>query len=240
MTHIIILSHFICVTIGSILFYELFRNLKLHKEKRVLVSGIGIANISFILDTINIYCRHWYNGYILNDIMELLCIILFFLSFILLFAYYFKIDKKLFNKDKRLDMAMVLLYLFCFLLQIISNSFDYFFHVPWICLGYIFFCGIQFVYLFLQKEDTNCQQSEVNTNEKVDITKTDNDSERNKKLELLTVRENEIVTYVCAGKSNKEIADILFISQNTVRNHIYNIYKKVGVKNKIELINALK
>ena len=54
---------------------------------------------------------------------------------------------------------------------------------------------------------------------------------------ILASRELEIAKHVCEGKTNKEIAEVLFISQNTVRNHIYNIYKKVGVKNKIELIN---
>lgn len=52
----------------------------------------------------------------------------------------------------------------------------------------------------------------------------------------LTVRELEIVREVIGGKNNKEIGEQLFISPNTVKNHIYNIYKKIGIKNRYELI----
>lgn len=58
-------------------------------------------------------------------------------------------------------------------------------------------------------------------------------------LKCLTNREKEIVEYICMGLSNKEIGEKLFISANTVKNHIYNIYKKVNVKNKVELINLV-
>jgi len=52
----------------------------------------------------------------------------------------------------------------------------------------------------------------------------------------LTARELEIVREVIAGKNNNEIGEQLFISPNTVKNHIYNIYKKTGIKNRYELI----
>lgn len=55
----------------------------------------------------------------------------------------------------------------------------------------------------------------------------------------LTEREIEIVRYIRNGQSNSDIAKILFISTNTVRNHIYNIYKKMGIKNRYQLISSL-
>ena len=48
----------------------------------------------------------------------------------------------------------------------------------------------------------------------------------------LTKREQEIFNLLMDGKSNKEIEEELFISSKTVRNHIYNIFKKTGVNNR--------
>ncbi|MCP5105296.1 MAG: helix-turn-helix transcriptional regulator [bacterium] len=44
---------------------------------------------------------------------------------------------------------------------------------------------------------------------------------------------------VLKGRTNKDIEDSLYISLNTVKTHIYNIYQKAGVKNRLELINIL-
>ncbi len=55
----------------------------------------------------------------------------------------------------------------------------------------------------------------------------------------LTVREEEILRLVLEGAGNKDIEKKLFISASTVRNHIYNIYQKIGVKNRLELINQI-
>lgn len=51
--------------------------------------------------------------------------------------------------------------------------------------------------------------------------------------EELTLREKEILFKIAAGESNKEIADGLFISLHTVKSHIYNIYRKIGVENRM-------
>jgi len=52
-------------------------------------------------------------------------------------------------------------------------------------------------------------------------------------------REKEIIELILSGKSNKEIEDVLFISFNTVKNHIYNIYQKVGVQSRSQLIHHI-
>lgn len=53
----------------------------------------------------------------------------------------------------------------------------------------------------------------------------------------LTRREKEIIQLVYAGKSNKDIEELLWISVKTVKYHLYNIYKKLKIKNRLELIN---
>ena len=51
----------------------------------------------------------------------------------------------------------------------------------------------------------------------------------------ITGREIEIITLVCRGKTNREIADDLCISPQTVKDHNYNIFRKTGVKNRTQL-----
>lgn len=53
----------------------------------------------------------------------------------------------------------------------------------------------------------------------------------------LTPRENEILDLLAQGFRNKEIADKLFVSINTIRTHIYNIYEKLHVQNRVEALN---
>jgi len=52
----------------------------------------------------------------------------------------------------------------------------------------------------------------------------------------LTVREKEVLTLLCKGKSYKMIADQLFISTDTVRSHIKRIYKKLEVTSNAEAV----
>lgn len=44
----------------------------------------------------------------------------------------------------------------------------------------------------------------------------------------LTTREIEIMELICAGLNNRRIADRLVISEKTVKNHVYSIYKRLG------------
>ena len=52
----------------------------------------------------------------------------------------------------------------------------------------------------------------------------------------ISAREKEIIRLLLLGKSNREIEEKLFISMGTVKNHIYSIYQKIGVKNRSQLI----
>ena len=44
---------------------------------------------------------------------------------------------------------------------------------------------------------------------------------------------------IVRGYSNRKIGETLFISAMTVKNHIYHIYQKTGVENKIQLLNVI-
>lgn len=56
----------------------------------------------------------------------------------------------------------------------------------------------------------------------------------------ISQREKEIIYLLLKGKSNKEIEDALFIAMGTVKNHVYNIYQKIGVKNRAQLLTLFK
>ena len=51
----------------------------------------------------------------------------------------------------------------------------------------------------------------------------------------LSNREREVSGLVVQGFLNKEIAEKLFISEQTVKNHLHNIFEKLGVSNRLEL-----
>lgn len=56
---------------------------------------------------------------------------------------------------------------------------------------------------------------------------------------LLTMREMEVLKCLGKGSTNAEIADQLFISQNTVKFHIRNIYQKLEVKSRVEALDKI-
>ena len=60
----------------------------------------------------------------------------------------------------------------------------------------------------------------------------------NNPLDLLSIREKEILEMLSRGLLYKEIAERVFISPQTVRKHVYHIYEKLHVGNRIEAVNA--
>lgn len=52
----------------------------------------------------------------------------------------------------------------------------------------------------------------------------------------LTAREDEILQLIFHGKDNQEIATALCISENTLKKHLQNLYKKTGINNRIQLM----
>jgi LuxR family transcriptional regulator, positive regulator of biofilm formation len=65
-------------------------------------------------------------------------------------------------------------------------------------------------------------------------------TERNKCIEddcvffKITLRERQVLIELSKGASNQEIAENLFISMHTVKTHIYNCYRKIGVSNRMQ------
>jgi DNA-binding CsgD family transcriptional regulator len=56
----------------------------------------------------------------------------------------------------------------------------------------------------------------------------------------ISKREQEIIYLMLEGMSNADIEKKLYISPHTVKNHIYNIYQKLGVKNRVQISNLIR
>lgn len=63
--------------------------------------------------------------------------------------------------------------------------------------------------------------------------------EKNCKAYQLTPREIDITKLISEGYSYKQIGDTLFIAERTVKKHVQNIFEKVAITNKVQLINKL-
>ena len=65
-------------------------------------------------------------------------------------------------------------------------------------------------------------------------------SPEKKLVEPLSIREQEILELVAQGMRNKEIAEKLFVSSETVKKHLYHMFQKLGVKSRVQMINKAK
>ncbi|WP_342575900.1 LuxR C-terminal-related transcriptional regulator [Solibacillus sp. FSL K6-1781] len=55
------------------------------------------------------------------------------------------------------------------------------------------------------------------------------------RLNHITMREEELLNYICKGYKNHEIAKLLFVSENTIKKHLQNLYRKCQVSNRTQL-----
>ena len=87
-----------------------------------------------------------------------------------------------------------------------------------------------------EKSEVNADLQQIKENQ---VPVYGNSTEERGGLELhedkLTDRQKELLALLAKGLSNKEIAEKLFISENTVKYHIKNIYLALGLKDRKEL-----
>ena len=55
----------------------------------------------------------------------------------------------------------------------------------------------------------------------------------------ISKREIEVIEQICLGKTNQQIADELFISLQTVKDHTHRIYTKIGIKSRMKLVQMV-
>lgn len=221
MVHIIIILHFLCFALGVgviTLSWLVYKKDKISILKDIVV-GETFCTIWFLTDAIGIYIRKILVQYQIENIIKAISYVLV----IIIIFYLYKIIKKVKEQElyKNLNMQIKIiigLIIVTSILFLFSNKLEFLKSVPYLCIIYLLQCILAIVCIKEKKEIIQ---------------------EEKKDLKCLTNREKEIVDYISMGLSNKEIGEKLFISSNTVKNHVYNIYKKVNVKNKVELINLV-
>jgi DNA-binding CsgD family transcriptional regulator len=92
---------------------------------------------------------------------------------------------------------------------------------PWLYYGIIFICGISVILNIILLSKIYGKKR----NSKVDLRST------------LTKQEQNILQLLLEDKSNKDIAETLFVSVSTVKTHINNVYKKLNVQTRDEAKN---
>ncbi len=72
--------------------------------------------------------------------------------------------------------------------------------------------------------------------ERDDVADSTGEGREGKHEEMLTPREKEILCILTSGCTNKEIADVLFISDKTVKSHLNSVYRKLNVTRRLQAI----
>lgn len=109
--------------------------------------------------------------------------------------------------------------------------------VLWLVFLITNFTTIVFIYktdfspLFIRELNDISKPAEL-TDEEIELDKLNRIAE----MHELTDREREVLVYAYKGMTNPEIADMLFISRNTVKKHMHNIFEKIDVSTRTELV----
>lgn len=164
----------------------------------------------------------------LNFLILLIIIIILFLLIYVFTRGIKELDKKRIKAVKNITLT------YCILLLILFTSFLFELDPQMSTIIIVLFFLINVYPILYLKNFLN-----MNYIDHLLINEKSIDFENFFKKHKISDREKEILKLLVQGKSNKDIEDILFISLKTVKNHIYNIYKKASVKSRIQLVNIV-
>lgn len=216
-----------------------FNDRSFSKSQNLKVIAIGFLIISFYIfssflseNTNQIYI--WLNS--VTSHFFIFNIIINSLEFLIIISFYLIWSNKIIDKDKkRIAKLFALFYIICnsisflALLLIIKIEMPYnLFLLVQIIIPFLFiltpFLWIKLVFV------KYAQTMSKLLNSSVLIQSIYNDHK-------ISEREKEIIQLILNGKGNNEIKELLFISYHTVKNHLSNIYRKLNVRNRHELVH---
>ena len=204
---------------------------------KVFIAGIFITSIyiftSFFPEETN-FSFSWLNTIIKN--LFIFNIIVNNLEFIIIISFYFFWSNRINDKDrKRMSKLFALFYIICNSLSLLALLFIMQINMPellrWAIQLFILFLFILTPFLWIKFVFIKYAQTMsrlINSNVLLE-------SIYNKYN--ISEREKEIIQLIIDGKGNNKIKEELFISYHTVKNHLSNIYRKLNVKNRHELVH---
>ncbi len=216
-----------CAFIGIVLgFQGITPSLKL---KSGFLAGMIMLALSYGIRIFSSPANPWISS--LADVHRYLyicAISIFIVSLIVLLISGIRARKK---EDSRIQLSFALFYLLAHTVLIASHWFTLapqVFSIYTILLLFNIFPIVWLKHIFLPYHRKTCTVIEDSALLEILYQKFN-----------ISRREREIVELILQGKSNKEIEDSLFISLSTVKNHIYNVYQKLGVKSRSQLIRLI-
>jgi len=199
--------------------------------RKFFVRNKNIRSISFLIDIAIVFTMETLTRYIINYALHTFYIVI-------LIDAYLVLDKKLFAL---IGAAAGFASLFKYInMLLLSRSFTKIAETVFFALFTVFI--IITVYLLKEvkeeKSKTEMVYKELLTTYKELEGKYKNgmlEFEPEPIVEELTDREKEICRLIGEGRNNKEIAETLYISEGTVKNHITNILKKIELRDRTQL-----
>lgn len=146
-------------------------------------------------------------------------------------GYLYLQGRKLEADDQRMVVqALTLLISICYLLYFGATALPLSFSMPIMSAGLLLFCAVPLIWIrwiYLPYASIPLQMNGERGIQQL--------FEEHR----ISKREQEIIRLILEGMSNKEMEDALSISFHTVKNHIYNIFQKLGVRSRGQLIHKI-
>ena len=223
-----LLNDFSYLTIGLFLFFYTSLVFQLFKEDMLKVLKAFVLFLSFIIIIPVYYLNHKYGiGEVLFDIFQFLKLLFLYGLLYGISIYIFAGARKIENKEVRRILRVIAVLQWIFYPIMIYEGVEYIVFPYGISSFALFYFLVNVIWLAFVTRYLHFPELKI-----VEYTDALNNFFN---IYKISAREQEIVKLLMEGLSYKQISSNLFISYETVKTHITNIYNKAGVKSKMEM-----